>query len=55
MDDYTLMRLSDTDDDDAVGYDEIEEEQKEPRTAEDFKAKYKEFYTDIKIDLKEDW
>lgn len=57
MDNYTLMKLSEKMDDDAVDiadfeYDELYQISDD---AEAFKEKYKEFYTDIKLTIKEDW
>lgn len=57
MDNYTLMKLSEKMDDDAVDiadfeYDELYQTADD---AEAFKEKYKEFYTDIKLCIKEDW
>lgn len=51
---YELMRKSELMDDD--GMDIYEAEQKDDRSSADkFKEKYKEYYTDIKISIKEDW
>ena len=51
---YELMRKSELMDDDGMDLDEAE--RREDRTdAERFKEQYKEFYTDIKISIKEDW
>lgn len=51
---YDLMRKSELMDDD--GMDIEEAERRDDRTdAERFKEQYKEFYTDIKISIKEDW
>ena len=51
---YDLMRKSELLDDDGMDIDEAE--QRDDRTdAERFKEQYKEFYTDIKISIKEDW
>jgi hypothetical protein len=50
---YKLMRLSENSDEDAVEIEEIND--RENTEAEDFKRKYKDFYTDIKISIKEDW
>ena len=51
---YELMRKSELMDDDGMDIDEAE--QRDERTdAERFKEQYKEFYTDIKISIKEDW
>ena len=51
---YDLMRKSELMDDD--GMDIEEAERRDVRSdAERFKEQYKEFYTDIKISIKEDW
>ena len=51
---YDLMRKSELMDDD--GMDIEEAERADVRSdAERFKDQYKEFYTDIKISIKEDW
>lgn len=57
MDKYKLMRMAENLEEDAIKFDEVEElfPSPEGQTAEDFKRKYKEFYTDIKISIKEDW
>ena len=57
MDKYKLMRMAENLEEDAIKFDEVEElfPAPEGQTAEDFKRKYKEFYTDIKISIKEDW
>ena len=48
------MRKSELMDDDGMDLDEAERQ--DGRTdAERFKEQYKEFYTDIKISIKEDW
>lgn len=51
---YDLMRQSELMDDDGM---DIEESQREDnRTdAQKFKESYKDFYTDIKINISEDW
>lgn len=54
MNNYELMKLSETADDDAYEQDEVEEKEL-GNEAENFKRKYKEFYTDIKLSHKEDW
>ena len=51
---YELMRRSELMDDDGLDIDEAEQND-ERSDAERFKDKYKEFYTDIKISIKEDW
>ena len=57
MDKYKLMRMAENLEEDAIKFDEIDElfPQEEGTSAEDIKRKYKEFYTDIKISIKEDW
>lgn len=51
---YELMRQSELMDDD--GMDIVDAERQDMRTsAEKFKEEYKDFYTDIKISVKEDW
>ncbi len=51
---YELMRRSELQDDD--GMDLCDAEVQEDCTdAKKFKEQYKEFYTDIKIDISEDW
>lgn len=57
MDNYTLMKLSEKMDDDAIELDDYELSELLPGSSdiEDFKRKYKEFYTDIKLSVKEDW
>lgn len=57
MDNYTLMKLAEKMDDDAIDiidY-ELSELLSESSDIEEFKRKYKEFYTDIKLSIKEDW
>ena len=51
---YELMRASELMDDDGMDIDEAEARD-ERSDAERFKQQYKEFYTDIKISIKEDW
>ena len=56
MNKYKLMRMDESLEEDAIKFDEVEELfPSEGNSAEDFKKKYKEFYTDIKISIKEDW
>ncbi len=56
MDKYKLMRMAESLEEDAIKFDEVEELfPSEGNSAENFKKKYKEFYTDIKISIKEDW
>ena len=56
MDKYKLMRMAENLEEDAIKFDEVDELfPQEGESAEDFKRKYKEFYTDIKISIKEDW
>ncbi len=51
---YQLMRQSEQMDDD--GMDLVDAVQQDERTsAQKFKEQYKDFYTDIKISIKEDW
>ena len=51
---YDLMRRSELLDDDGMDIDEAE--RADQRTsAEKYKEQYKGFYTDIKLDIKEDW
>ena len=51
---YDLMRKSELMDDDGMDLEEAELRD-ERSDAERFKEQYKEFYTDIKISIKEDW
>ena len=53
MDQYTLMRMSENQDDDA--YDEADARDLEPEESGDFKEEYRDFYDDVKIHIKEDW
>ena len=55
MDNYTLMRLSDNEEDDAVERDELSETTIDTSTAEGFTEEYKKKYSDIKTNIKEDW
>ena len=57
MDKYKLMRMAENLEEDAIKFDEVEDifPPQDSKSAEDFKRKYKEFYTDIKISIKEDW
>ena len=57
MDKYKLMRMAENLEEDAIKFDEVEDifPPHDSNSAEDFKRKYKEFYTDIKISIKEDW
>ena len=51
---YDLMRKSEKQDDD--GMDIIDAEYRDERSdAKKFTQQYKDFYTDIKISIKEDW
>lgn len=50
---YELMRMSEDSDEDAYDAEDIREEKE--KSAQTFKEKYKEFYSDIKISIKEDW
>ena len=51
---YDLMRQSELMDDDGM---DIEESQREDNrtSAQKFKESYKDFYTDIKINISDDW
>ena len=51
---YELMRKSELMDDDGMDLDEAERRD-ERTSAEKYKDQYKEFYTDIKLDISEDW
>ena len=51
---YELMRKSELMDDYGMDLDDAER-QDDRSDAERFKEQYKEFYTDIKISIKEDW
>ncbi len=51
---YDLMRQSELMDDDGMNIEEAEARD-DRSSAEKFKEKYKDFYTDIKISIKEDW
>ncbi len=51
---YDLMRKSETMDDDGMDLDEAIRQDLRSG-AEKFKEQYKDFYTDIKISIKEDW
>ncbi len=51
---YEMMRKSDLDDEDAIELDELNLNS-ENNSTEEFTRKYKEFYSDIKISIKEDW
>lgn len=62
MDKYTLMRLSEKTDCEAIDLGDFElsellelYEQQQGESIEKFKEKYKTFYTDIKISHREDW
>lgn len=57
MDNYTLMKLSEKMDDDGVDIAdfELDELYQTQNDAQAFKEKYKQFYTDIKLSIKEDW
>ena len=50
---YELMRRSELMDDDGMDLDDAEKE--ETSDAKKFKDQYKNFYTDIKTDISEDW
>ena len=51
---YDLMRQSELMDDDGMDLEDAEIQDNRD-DAEKFKTKYKEFYTDIKTDISEDW
>lgn len=51
---YELMRQSELMDDDGMDIDDAEARD-DRDDAEKFKSQYKEFYTDIKTDISEDW
>ena len=51
---YELMRKSELMDDDGLDLDEASYSD-ERTDAERFKEQYKEFYTDIKLSIREDW
>jgi len=51
---YDLMRKSENMDDDGMDIEEAERLDKRS-SAEKFKETYKDFYTDVKISIKEDW
>lgn len=51
---YDLMRKSETMDDDGMDLDEAQRQDLRS-SAQKFKEQYKDFYTDIKISIKEDW
>ncbi|MCH5156411.1 MAG: hypothetical protein J1G02_00870 [Clostridiales bacterium] len=51
---YELMRQSELMDDDGMDLDDAEHCD-ERSDAQRFKEQYKQFYTDIKISIKEDW
>ena len=50
---YELMRRSELMDDDGMDLCDVERE--EQADAQNFKEQYKQFYTDIKTDISEDW
>ena len=51
---YRLMRMSETSDENGFSEEDAEEIFRE-KNRKNFKEEYKEFYTDIKISIKEDW
>lgn len=51
---YELMRKSELMDDDGMDLDEAERRD-ERTSAEKYKDQYKEFYTDVKLNIREDW
>ena len=57
MNNYEKMKLAELYDEDCDGIDEedLYASEKYESESESFKRKYKEFYTDIKIDRHEDW
>lgn len=55
MNDYDLMKLSDNDEEDAPDFDDLPKIENANVSPDDFKTKYKEFYSDIKTGIKEDW
>lgn len=57
MNNYEKMKLARLCDEDVEGIDEedLSASEKFESESEAFKRKYKEFYTDIKIDRREDW
>ena len=58
MNDYELMKLSEQYDEDGVflgDYDLEDLYNADPTDPEEFKRKYKDFYTDIKLTPWEDW
>ncbi len=54
LDRLELMRLSENSDDDAYEWSDFDLEDLLPKP-DAFKQKYKEFYDDIKLSIKEDW
>ncbi|MBQ2723747.1 MAG: hypothetical protein IJF72_03770 [Clostridia bacterium] len=55
---YQLMRKSESFDDDGAEMEdlhELEQQNKQPQTGKEFEKKYKEFYSDIKTNIREDW
>ncbi|MBO5772643.1 MAG: hypothetical protein J6R37_02440 [Clostridia bacterium] len=55
---YELMRKSELYDDDGAELEDLHEaerQRKEPQTGKEFEQKYKEFYSDIKTNIREDW
>lgn len=57
MDNYTLMKMSEKLDEDALEYMdyEVSELLSDKNSIQKFKDEYKGFYTDIKLTIKEDW
>lgn len=58
MNNYDKMKLAEKFDEDCdfmIEESDLELAQKKATSAEAFKEKYKEFYTDIKLSHKEDW
>ncbi len=52
---YKMMRMSEASEEDGLSEEEAEDIYRENHPKKDFKEEYKEFYTDIKISIKEDW
>jgi len=51
---YRLMRMSEMSEEEGFSAEDAEELFKE-KNRKNFKEEYKDFYTDIKISIKEDW
>lgn len=52
---YKMMRMSEMSEEDGLAEEEAEDIYREAHPKKDFKEEYKEFYTDIKISVREDW